>query len=178
MSVATPPSAPPPAPVSEACPVCGSPLQREQDWCLSCGAAARTRLAATPNWRAPTATVAIIAALALGVLVAALVELAGSSTTTYSRPAAGLSSPRAGLPTQSATGGATSPPATPTAPTQTSTATAPATGAPATPTTTAPAGGATAPGRGASGATGAGTTGTTNPAAPSSSGGSTARTGK
>jgi hypothetical protein len=64
---------------SEACPLCGMPLHPEQDWCLRCGAAARTRLAATPNWKAPIATVAVIAALALGVLAAALVKLAGGS---------------------------------------------------------------------------------------------------
>ena len=64
---------------SEACPLCGAPLSPEQDWCLRCGAAARTRLAATPNWKAPIATIAVVAALALGVLAAALVKLAGGS---------------------------------------------------------------------------------------------------
>ena len=68
MSVATPPAERASAPVSDACPMCGAPLRGEQDWCLSCGAAARTRLAATPNWRAPIAVLAILAALALGVL--------------------------------------------------------------------------------------------------------------
>ncbi len=67
-----------PAP-SEACPLCGAPLDPQQDWCLNCGAAARTRLAATPNWKAPIAVIAVIAALALGVLAAALVKLAGGS---------------------------------------------------------------------------------------------------
>jgi hypothetical protein len=92
------PSAPAPTPrhLIEACPLCGAPLDPEQDWCLNCGAAARTRLAATPNWRAPAATVAVIAVLALGVLAAALVKLAGGSgsstappvTTTVTTPAA------------------------------------------------------------------------------------------
>ena len=84
------------ASTSDACPLCGAPLDPEQDWCLNCGAAARTRLAATPNWRAPAATVAVIAVLALGVLAAALVKLAGGSgsstsppvTTTVTTPAA------------------------------------------------------------------------------------------
>jgi hypothetical protein len=102
---------------ADTCPLCGAPLDPEQDWCLNCGAAARTRLAATPNWRAPAVTVAVIAVLALGVLAAALVKLAGGSgssttppvTTTVTTPAAA---------TTPATPGAssTAPGATPTAP--------------------------------------------------------------
>jgi len=65
---------------SEACPLCGAPLAPEQEWCLNCGAAARTRLAATPNWKAPIVSLAVIAVLALGVLAAALVKLAGGSS--------------------------------------------------------------------------------------------------
>ena len=67
-----------------ACPLCGSPLHPEQEWCLRCGAAARTRLATSSNWRAPIVTVAVVATLSLGVLAAALVKLAGNfgSTTT------------------------------------------------------------------------------------------------
>jgi hypothetical protein len=108
---------------SEPCPLCSTPLAADQEWCLRCGAAARTRLAATPKWRAPVATLAVIAALALGVIAAALVKLAGDSgpapaatTTTVTTPA-----------TTSALPGATSTP----------TATAPATTLPQTaPTTT------------------------------------------
>ena len=66
--------APPSA--AEACPLCGSPLEREQDWCLRCGAAARTRLSATPNWKAPLAALIAVAAVLLGVLAAALIALA------------------------------------------------------------------------------------------------------
>lgn len=80
MSVATPP--PPtvapgaaPAPVDASCPLCGTPLDPAQEWCLTCGAAARTRLAAPTNWKGPVLTIAVIAALALGVLAAALVKL-------------------------------------------------------------------------------------------------------
>jgi hypothetical protein len=83
------------APVIEDCPLCGAPLAADQEWCLRCGAAARTRLAATPNWKAPVATIAVVAALALGVIAAALVKLAGDSgpapaptTTTVTTPAA------------------------------------------------------------------------------------------
>ena len=59
------------------CPLCGSPLGTTQEWCLSCGAAARTRLATTPAWRAPLIVLAIVIVLALAGLTAALVYLAG-----------------------------------------------------------------------------------------------------
>jgi hypothetical protein len=177
VSVATPPAAHASAPASDACPMCGAPLRGEQDWCLSCGAAARTRLAATPNWRAPIALLAVLAALALGVLVAALVELAGSSTSSPRRPAAGLTSPQAGAASQGVPGSAASPARSPTATTPATTspattnpaATTPAplqsTGAPAK---TPPAPRATTPGAGATGgaAGGAAATGTTGATAP------------
>jgi len=112
----------PPSPVAtEACPLCGAPLLADQDWCLRCGAAARTRLAAAPRWRGPVITLAVVVVLALGVLVASLVRLAGDSgpapqpvTHTVTTPAA-------------ATAPATTAPAT----------TAPATTTPATPAGTA-----------------------------------------
>jgi hypothetical protein len=81
--VSTAPAQPSPASApgrpAEACPLCGAPLAPEQEWCLRCGAAARTRLAAAPNWRGPIVAVAVLAALALGVLAASLVKLAGDS---------------------------------------------------------------------------------------------------
>jgi hypothetical protein len=49
---------------------------------MRCGAAARTRLAATPNWRVPIAAGVAVIVLSLGVLAAALVDLAGSSSPT------------------------------------------------------------------------------------------------
>jgi hypothetical protein len=88
MSVATPPApgggppvgAPAPSRSREACPLCGTPLQRDQEWCLHCGAAARTRLAPSPRWKWPIVTFAIVVVLSLGVLAAALVHLAGGSS--------------------------------------------------------------------------------------------------
>ncbi len=74
--------APGPAPravAGETCPLCGAPLHPEQEWCLNCGAAARTRLAASPNWRAPLVAAALVAVLSFGVLAVALVKLAGGS---------------------------------------------------------------------------------------------------
>jgi hypothetical protein len=67
-----------PATAAEVCPICRAPLQREQEWCVSCGAAARTRLAATPNWRIPVVALAVVIAVSLAVLAAALVKLAGT----------------------------------------------------------------------------------------------------
>jgi hypothetical protein len=91
VSVAAPspaPSATPPvggpgatsdAPAVDACPLCGASLDPNQDWCLRCGAAARTRLAASSRWKAPLIAGAVVAALALAVLAAALVKLASDS---------------------------------------------------------------------------------------------------
>jgi hypothetical protein len=69
------------APRVDACPLCGSPLDAAQDWCLRCGAAARTRLAAAARWRAVVIAFAIFALLALGAIAAALVKIAGETTT-------------------------------------------------------------------------------------------------
>jgi hypothetical protein len=90
VSVAQPPSPVPnaaPPPAGEACPLCGGALDPEQEWCLRCGAAARTRLAASPAWKAPVIALAVIAALSLGVLAAALVTLAGGSGHSTTAPA-------------------------------------------------------------------------------------------
>lgn len=135
MSVtASPPTdtvSPPPAP-GEACPLCGAPLHPEQEWCVRCGAAARTRLAAAPNWKKPIAALAVIVALSLGVIAAALIALAGNSTTT-----AGT------INTVTAPAAAVAPAQTTPAPSATPTiATTPQTTAPAN---TAPAGSAAGP---------------------------------
>jgi hypothetical protein len=82
-----------PVRVDDSCPLCGAPLHPDQDWCLRCGAAARTRLATTPKWRPPLVAAAVVIVLSLGVLAAALVKLAGDSspatapTTTVTRQA-------------------------------------------------------------------------------------------
>lgn len=140
---------------SEACPLCGTPLSPEQDWCLRCGAAARTRLAATPNWKAPIATIAVVAALALAVLAAALVKLAGGSgsssapaTTTITTPAAST----AATTTTAAPGAAITPSAT------TPGANTPTTGTPSARTPATPRAGAST---GAGGTASPGATSTT-----------------
>lgn len=74
---APPPSDPAAEVPREVCPLCGGPLRRDQDWCLRCGAAARTRLAAPPKWKLLVVSLVSVAVLALAVLVVALVTLAG-----------------------------------------------------------------------------------------------------
>jgi hypothetical protein len=64
MSGQDPGRLPGPTPVPLRCPRCGANVAPEQDWCLECGAPARTRLAPTPNWRAPMALVAVVVLLA------------------------------------------------------------------------------------------------------------------
>ena len=120
MSVA-PPGAPP-APGTIACPRCATVIGPDQDWCLACGAPARTRLVPTPNWRAPVALLALIAALAGIALAVAFVAL-----TNDTEPAAPVNSQ---APPPSAT---TTQPAAAAQPTA-----APTTAAPQAGTTSAP----------------------------------------
>jgi hypothetical protein len=142
---------PPSRPAGESCPLCSAPLAWNQEWCLRCGAAARTRLAATPNWKTPVAIISVVAALALGVLAAALVKLAGDSGPPPTPSTATVTT---------AAAASTAAPETLTVP-STATATTPASGV--TPTTatsgsstaTTPAGGATTSTAGAAGGTAA-----------------------
>jgi predicted lysophospholipase L1 biosynthesis ABC-type transport system permease subunit len=70
-------SAPEPSdPRPTTCPRCGAPLHEDQDWCLECGAPARTRLAPTPNWHIPAALLAVVVALAGAALAVAAVMTA------------------------------------------------------------------------------------------------------
>ena len=94
MSVAAPPE-----PGTIACPRCGTAVGPDQEWCLHCGAPARTRLVPTPNWRAPLLVLALVAVLAGIALAIAFVELTNDSA-----PAA---------PTTSAPAQPAPPPATP-----------------------------------------------------------------
>lgn len=64
------------------CPRCDATVGPEQDWCLACGAPARTRLAPTPNWRAPVLLVALVIALSGIALAVAFVELTGGDEVT------------------------------------------------------------------------------------------------
>lgn len=90
------------------CPRCGAAVGHDQDWCLQCGAAARTRIAPTPSWRAPVAALAALA-LAAGVAIAiAFASLTGNDNAT---PTTSTAAPAATTPPPAAT---TPPPATPT----------------------------------------------------------------
>lgn len=71
-----PPASTPDGP-RELCPLCGAPLRADQDWCLHCGAAARTRLAAPPKWRALAVALVLVIVICFAVLTVALVKLAG-----------------------------------------------------------------------------------------------------
>jgi hypothetical protein len=77
----------------EHCPICGAPLREDQDWCLHCGTAARTRLAPVPRWRPLLAAVIVVALLSLAGLTAALVKLAGGSGSSGSANGAAISTP-------------------------------------------------------------------------------------
>lgn len=68
---------PRPADGEQRCPLCGAGLERAQQWCTRCGAAARTRLAATPRWWVPVLLLGLVIVVALGVLIASLIKLAG-----------------------------------------------------------------------------------------------------
>jgi hypothetical protein len=60
------------------CPRCGAAVGDVQDWCLECGAAARTRIARTAAWRVPIWVVAGIGALCLAALAFAFIRLANT----------------------------------------------------------------------------------------------------
>ncbi len=64
-----------PDPLATHCPRCSSPIEPDQDWCLECGAPARTRLAPTPNWRLPTVAIGAVVLLAGALLAFAFVRL-------------------------------------------------------------------------------------------------------
>ena len=68
---------PPPTPVERRCARCGARLSADQEWCLECGAAVGTLVAAPRGWRVSIAVVGVLLALALIAVILALVELAG-----------------------------------------------------------------------------------------------------
>ena len=72
------------------CPRCSSALAPEQDWCLECGAPARTRLAPTPNWQLPTVAVGAMIALAGALLAFAFVKLTGDDPAPAGTPPAAV----------------------------------------------------------------------------------------
>jgi uncharacterized protein (DUF2237 family) len=57
------PRAPAP-PATEACTLCGAPLQPGQEWCLECGAA-RTTIQSAPDWRIAAGVIVLVVVLAV-----------------------------------------------------------------------------------------------------------------
>ena len=108
------------------CPRCSSAIGPDQDWCLECGAPARTRLAPTPNWQLPTVAIGAIVLLAGALLAFAFVKLTGDDEPTPSTtaPVIATQPPAAPPPVQTTP---TAPATTPTAPTTSTPATTPRT---------------------------------------------------
>jgi hypothetical protein len=95
-----------------ACPRCGAPLRTDQDWCLECGAAARTRIARTPAWRAPVFAVVFVIALSGAAAAFAFVRLSNTDDDLQAaKTAATLTAPASQpAPTTTATTSAVAPP--------------------------------------------------------------------
>lgn len=108
---------PGPAPATLRCPRCGATVAPEQDWCLQCGAPARTRLAPTPNWRAPIAALALVIVLAGGALAFAFTDLTADDGNVSSVTATTPSTTPAGDTTAQTPSVPTAPAATQTSPT-------------------------------------------------------------
>jgi hypothetical protein len=122
----TPQEQPPTKPEAvRTCASCGSPMEADQDWCLTCGAAASGSLGQRPGWRAASTVIAITLVLVLGAIAASYAAITGNDGKKPAAPAAAAAQQQAA---------ATPPPATPPAAT-----TPPATTQPAptqsTPTT-------------------------------------------
>jgi hypothetical protein len=113
---AGPPQVAGPAPVSLRCPRCGAYVPPEQDWCLECGAPARTRLAPTPNWRAPLAVLAAVVLLAGLALALAFSDLTGKdghvTAATTAAPSQPAETVTAAVPAVPAAGASTASPST------------------------------------------------------------------
>jgi len=115
------------------CPRCSATVAEEQDWCLECGAPARTRLAPTPNWQVPAIAVGAIVLIAGALLAFAFVKLTGDDGTTPSQGAPVIATqPAVAPPVVAPTVTTPTPTATATTPSQTQT-TAPPTTVPGQP---------------------------------------------
>jgi hypothetical protein len=82
---------------SMACPRCGAAIGPDQDWCLTCGAAARTRIATTPRWQTPVIALFCVLAIALAGLGYAFADLtadAGRLAPAPTSPAPGAVQPQ------------------------------------------------------------------------------------
>ena len=119
----------PPARPERRCPRCGSTLAADQEWCLSCGAAAGTEVVEARGWRVPLYLGGGLAALAVLGVILAIIALASRKEEVAQnpppQPTPSVAAPPATSPTATAT----------VAPLETSTP-APTTSPQASPTTT------------------------------------------
>jgi hypothetical protein len=108
-----------PTPRALRCPRCGAEVGPEQDWCLECGAPARTRLAPTPNWKLPVAAVAVVvvlAGIALAIAFNALTNdngVVATSRATTAAPAQPSETPSTSVPAPPPVTATTNAPAAP-----------------------------------------------------------------
>jgi len=75
------------------CPRCSATVGPEQDWCLECGAPARTRLAPTPNWQLPTVALGALMLVAGALFAFAFVKLTGDDDAPVSQTTPTLTAP-------------------------------------------------------------------------------------
>jgi predicted nucleic acid-binding Zn ribbon protein len=89
----TPPEQPQPSPGPDApperhCRRCGATLGPEQEWCLACGAAARTDVARPRGWRLPLVLAAAVVVLAIAAAILAIAELSNGPARVAEAPTA------------------------------------------------------------------------------------------
>jgi len=98
------------------CASCGAPMEADQDWCLTCGAAASGSLGQRPGWRAASTVIAITVVLVLGAFAASYAAITGDDGKKPAAPAPAAAQAQATPP--AATPPAATPPATESTPTQ------------------------------------------------------------
>jgi septal ring-binding cell division protein DamX len=84
------------------CERCGNPLAPDQEWCLECGAAVRTRIEGAPDWRVPVAVVGGVIVLALAGVACALIKLSSDANRSAAAVVAAAKPPPAPAATTSA----------------------------------------------------------------------------
>ena len=82
----TDPNAIQPGPPERRCPRCGSTLAPDQEWCLSCGAAAGTEVVEASGWRVPLYLGGGLAPLAVIGVILAIVALASQKDEVAQNP--------------------------------------------------------------------------------------------
>ena len=101
--------APAPAPADPRapipCPRCGAEVAGDQAWCLECGLSARTRLAPTPNWRAPVIAAGAVGLAAIVALIVAFLVITADNAPlpTTAAPAPAATTPTEPVPTGTTT---------------------------------------------------------------------------